>query len=179
MYIKDEKQFNKNMNNKMKDTVKLMRNNPNNAKEHIEKYSEFVTEQYTKNGLNLVKYLKRYNYLKYREGYTKTIILGIIGATIIILSQEFLFPFVDTFSKIDFAEFVTSNNILLKIIPILVSLIFFAIFITLLVLGGYFIVGVFDRNLYGTYYNNYDEILIQIELKILQDFLLESYNIKV
>ena len=175
MYIKDEKQF----NNKMKDTVKLMRNNPNNAKEHIEKYSEFVTEQYTKNGLNLVKYLKRYNYLKYREGYTKTIILGIIGAAIILLSQEFLFPLADTFSKFNFAEVVASNNILLKIITILVLLIIFAIFIMLFAIGGYFIVGVFDRNLYGTFYNNYNEILNQIELKILQDFLLKSYNIKV
>lgn len=173
----ESKIFNDELSMESTKTIKNMNSNPDQIKEIIDDYAKFVDEKYTKNKLKLHTYLKRYSFLKYKDGYNRNIMIGIVGAYIFFLVQELFFPLNDIVSKLDIKKFF-SYGIFAALFGggmLILTVVFIIAFFAFLC---YHLVLTFDKGLYTTFSNPLYEILVQIEIRAAEKVLKEEFNLK-
>jgi hypothetical protein len=174
----ESKVFNHEINKFAKVTLKNMSSDSNRIKESLDAFSRFLDGKYNKNKQKIGIYLKRYSYLKYKDGYSRNIMIGIVGAFIFLLGQEFIYPLSDMLTKQDIGRFI-SPSIAWSIIGVglFILTILFAIFFLAFVC--YQVILFFDKEMFSTFSNPSKEILIQMELKVIEKLFREDFDIKI
>lgn len=174
------KKFSKDMEKQLKKSVKEIKNNPEKAKEILKNYEIFLDKNYTNNSTKLTSYLYRYRYLGYRDGYTKTILLGILGGMMVVLGQEYLFPFAESITNSNILSIISNLKFLLGVIAALVYILLLLLVVLIISVLGIFVYKMFDMIFYRSGYSeNYYEILLKIEMNYLKNCLNEGLKISV